>query len=320
MFSAIIIFIIGLVLLIKGADFLVDGASDLAKDFGVSRWVISVTIVAFGTSLPELTVSVISAINGVGDIALGNIIGSNIANIGLVLGLSALLLPIAIRGAIIKKEMLFVMISSFLIVLLPIGLFAVKTDLIARVGRIEGLVLLLVFAAFVYYIIRDAKEHAKSKKAIEKNKHPELKCSSKHLAIVMLGIAGTVVGAKFVVDSGVSIAKFLGVSEAVIALTLIAIGTSLPELVTCVVAALKKKVDIAVGTIVGSHVFNALWIIGISALIKPFSVVRSLTIDAFVMVIFSFGLLIIVLTGKKITRWHGALLLAGYLVYIGLLF
>ena len=315
-----ILFILGLILLVKGADFLVDGASDFAKDYGVSKWIIGVTIVAFGTSLPEFTVSLIAALKNLGDITMGNIIGSNIANVGLVIGVAALLYPISVigeKGTSIKKEMIFLLLSSLLILfffLKPANPYGFM------IGRIKGVVLLAVFAMFFYYIFKTANRERKNHKKNNKHKKIDPKRTIKQAVKVVIGIAATIFGAKFVIDNGVIIAKTIGLSEAVIALSLIAIGTSLPELATSIVAALKKKADVAIGNIVGSIIFNSLWVVGFTAVIRPFTLNTALFFDALVMLVFSLALMFVAMTGRGVSRFQGALLFLGYVLYIIYLF
>ncbi|MBI4175842.1 MAG: calcium/sodium antiporter [Candidatus Aenigmarchaeota archaeon] len=313
------LFFLGLVIVIKGADFLVEGASAMARQMGVSPLVIGLTIVAFGTSLPEFTVSVIAALEGFRDISVGNIVGSNIANIGLVLGISGLVAAMAVRKSTVKFETPYMIAGSVLLVLLSMGTpdFAGRPFLL---GQVDGLILLLVFGIFMTYMLQSAKhQHKDHLKELMGGQKPERNSRWKGAAMVLAGIAGTIAGAKLLVDNGASMARSFGVSEAFIGLTLVAVGTSVPELVTSVVAAKKKLADIAVGDIIGSNIFNALFILGVAAMVAPLEVSRQIVFsDMMVMLYFAFILQIFMLNGK-INRWNGGVLLGSYIVYIGYL-
>jgi cation:H+ antiporter len=311
-----VLFFIGFILLIKGADLLVSGASTLASRLGVSALIIGLTIVAFGTSAPELVVNVLASLNGNTDIAIGNILGSNIANILLILGLSAVVYPLVVDRSIWYRDIPFA-------VLAVIVLLIVASDTIidgstsAVVSRADGLILISFFAIFLYYIFASAR----AKSATTETTTPTVEPSQStliSLGMIILGLAGLVVGGKWIVDGAVTFATTLGVSEALIGLTIVAVGTSLPELATSIVAAYKKQVDIAVGNIVGSNIFNIFWILGISAVISPLPFSVALEFDLLVTLLVTLLLFFILFVGQRgtVERWKGGLFVAVYVGYV----
>ena len=322
MFLEIFLFILGLVILVKGADWLVEHSSHFARAVGVSPLIIGLTIVAFGTSLPELIISLFAAIKGNADISIGNIVGSNIANIGLILGIYALVRGLKVQLSTLIYEMPFLLISAFLFMLLSNdnNLFSHNGF---SIGRIDGLILLVVFTVFLIYVFKSAfEQRGKSLKryteAVKERTAPEKKEKlSKDIFFMLLGLAALIIGGRILVDAAVKIAQSFGISEAFIGLTIVAIGTSIPELMTSVVAAWKKEADIALGNVIGSNIFNILFVMGITSLIKPLNVNPSiLFIDMPVMILFSIGLLFFLTTNRKLTRWKGAALLISYAGYI----
>ncbi len=321
MFIEILFFIIGLALLIKGADWLIDHSAHLARTMGISPLIIGLTVVAFGTSLPEMIVSTFAAVKGAADLSIGNIVGSNIANIGLILGVSALIRVLPIRLSTLIYEMPFLLVSAFLLMLLSNdqNLFLKESF---TLSRIDGLILLGMFGLFLWYVIKNAREQ-QQEAAVKKEydqKYGEKHQLWKDILFIGLGLTALIVGGKVAVDNAVKIALGLGISEAFIGLTIVAIGTSLPELMTSLVAAYKKQADIAVGNIVGSSIFNILLVLGVSSVIAPLTVNPTLLfVDMVVMVLFSISLLAFVTTGRKISRTEGAVLLLGYVAYIGYL-
>lgn len=321
MFLEILFFIIGLALLIKGADWLIDHSSHLARTMGISPLIIGLTVVAFGTSLPEMIVSTFAAVKGAADLSIGNIVGSNIANIGLILGVSALIRVLPIRLSTLIYEMPFLLVSAFLLMLLSNdqNLFLKESF---TLSRIDGLILLGMFGLFLWYVIKNAREQ-QQEAAVKKEydqKYGEKHQLWKDILFIGLGLTALIMGGKIAVDNAVKIALGLGISEAFIGLTIVAIGTSLPELMTSLVAAYKKQADIAVGNIVGSSIFNILLVLGVSSVIAPLTVNPTLLfVDMVVMVLFSIALLAFVTTGRKISRTEGAVLLLGYVAYIGYL-
>lgn len=311
---SIILLIIGFVILIKGADLLVDGASSIAKKFKISDIVIGLTIVAFGTSAPELIVNLFASFQGNTDIAIGNIVGSNIANIFLILGVAGLIYPLTVKKDTTWKE-----IPLSLLAALVLGFMANDALLDGRdysmLSRIDGLILLCFFAIFLYYTGGIAKGEEVDE---EVPKYPFYKS----VLFVVLGLIGLTAGGRLVVTQAVSIATWFGISEAVIGLTVVAVGTSLPELVTAAVAAYKKKPDIAIGNVVGSNIFNIFWILGISAVIRPLPFNPVANMDIIMTLLASFLLFVWMFIGErhKLQRWQAAFFLVIYVGYTGLLF
>ncbi|MEW6407824.1 MAG: calcium/sodium antiporter [Patescibacteria group bacterium] len=316
MLLTIFLFVLGFALLIKGADFLVDGASFLAKKLKISLIVIGLTVVAFGTSTPELVVNIFASARGSSEIAIGNVLGSNIANILLILGLSAAIFPLLVKHNTVWKEVP-------LSVLAVLSLFVLANDfLIDKISpsiltRSEAIILLFFFIIFLYYTFSIAKNNDEQ----DKSKIIEYSIS-KSILRVILGLAFLVLGGKWVVDGAIDFARFFGVSETLIGLTIVAVGTSLPELATSTVAVFKKNSDIAVGNIVGSNIFNIFFVLGISGIIKPLSFNPAVNnFDIFVVLLASLLLFCAMFLGKKynLERWQGAGLLILYFVYIGYL-
>lgn len=316
MFLTIILFVLGFALLIKGADFLVDGASSLAKKLGISLIVVGLTVVALGTSTPELVVNIFASVRGSAEIAIGNVLGSNIANILLILGISAVIFPLLVKHNTVWKEVP-------LSVLAAMSLFVLANDfLIDKISpsilvRSDAIILLFFFIIFLYYTFSIAKDDN------DQNKVKIIEYSvSKSILRVILGLAFLVLGGMWVVDGAVDFARFLGVSETLIGLTIVAVGTSLPELATSAVAAWKKNPDIAVGNIVGSNIFNIFFVLGISAIIKPLPFNPALNnIDILVALLASLLLFCAMFLGKKynLERWQGIGFILIYFVYIGYL-
>lgn len=310
----ILLLIVGFILLIKGADIFVDGASSTAQNFKVSKMLIGLTIVAFGTSAPEFAVSMSALASGSTDMVLGNVIGSNILNILLILGVAATIKPITIKDNTVKKELpLTLLISTLLVVLfLDISLGNGSTN---QITRSDGIVILLFFSVFLYYLITLAKQKKETKE-----EHPQFKLG-KSLLFVLLGLVGIVLGSNLVVDNASNIAKILGISERVISLTIIAFGTSLPELVTTIVSAKKGEQDLLVGNIIGSNIFNICVVLGI-----PVAIFGGITpssfqiIDLIVLVGSALLLFIFSETSKKITKIEGFLMLLTFVIYYILVF
>ncbi|MBQ8938950.1 MAG: calcium/sodium antiporter [Paludibacteraceae bacterium] len=319
---AVILIIVGFIALVKGADWLVDGASAVAKRSGVSDLVIGLTVVAFGTSMPEFVVNMVSVGHGTTELAITNILGSNIINTFVILGLTALVYPIASR----RSTRNFDIPMSFLGC---VGVYYAATlphvlgRTTACIDRYCGAALLVFFIYFLYTTFRNARAH--QGETIEEEHSPASAQGGettlgKAILLILAGLAGLVIGGELIVDSAVDIATRLGVSEAVIGLTVVALGTSLPELATSVMAAFKKNCDLAIGNVIGSNIFNIFFILGTSALIRPLPAYRGLEIDAFMAAL---GSLIIWLALKsrrehKIGRITGIILLivyAGYLAY-----
>lgn len=312
-----ILFVIGLVLLIKGADVLVEGASSIAKTLKIPDLIIGLTIISIGTSAPELFVNLIAAYNGATDIAIGNIIGSNIANIFLILGITAVICPIAVSSDTIWKQVPFSLLASVALGILANDILFDNADS-AGLTRIDGMIFLLFFVIFMYYLFGVAK----SSKAIqEETEEVSERGVLSAIGMVILGLVGLSFGSDWIVDGAVHMAKQFGMQEKTIGLTIIAFGTSLPELAASVAAARKKKVDIAVGNVVGSNILNVFLILGLSSTIFPLPFAPGMNIDILMMIAANLCIFAFMYTGGKsmIDRWEGGVLLAVYVAYMGYL-
>ena len=302
--------VVGLVLLVKGADWLVDGASKLAKRLGVTDLVIGLTIVAFGTSMPEFVVNMVSVADGATDLAITNILGSNIINTLVILGCSALVCPLVAQRSTLRLDIPLNIVAGVLVL---VFVFISSPMEPKGLSRVEGLALLVVFAAFLVYTFYTAKADATT--TTESTPFPLWKC----VVLILAGLVGLVVGGEMIVKSAVAIARYCGVAESVIGLTIVALGTSLPELATSVVAAFKHNNDIAIGNVVGSNIFNVFFILGISAIIKHLPVYPGIEIDAALVAVSALAVwLLLCNKNRSINRWGGVLLLviyAGYLTY-----
>lgn len=317
MFWNILLLIVGFIALIKGADIFVDGASSTAQNFKVPKMLIGLTIVAFGTSAPELAVSMSALASGSSDMVLGNVIGSNILNILLILGIAALIKPIAVKDNTVRKELpLVLLISTLLVVLFLDTVFAGASA--NQITRSDGIVIILFFSVFLYYLLALAKQKKEPKSTEEE---PKFKLG-KSLLFVLIGLAAIIIGSDLVVDNASSIASALGISERIIALTVIAFGTSLPELVTTVVSAKKGEQDLLVGNIIGSNIFNICLVLGIPVVIFGGIAESSFQMLDLVMLIISAALLFIFskTSKQKISRSEGAIMLAVFAVYYTLVF
>jgi len=302
----------GLAVLWKTADLLVAGAVGLAKQFGISPLIIGLTIVAMGTSAPEVAASIAAALRGAGDIAVGNVYGSNIANLALVGGLAALIRPISIQKQTMRRE-----IPAMLIVALM--LWPVLHNL--SLSRSEAIGLLAIFFALIFMTVRAAKRDAVTRN--NNNKGTQERHGAKHIIFVVIGLAGLALGAEMTVRGAVVIGKQIGLSDAVIGLTIVALGTSLPELATCIVASIKAQHDISIGNLVGSNIFNTLLVTGAAGTIRPFNVVERLAAgnDYWIMIAVSAAFAIFAWVGKRtISRLAGSVLLLIYFVYMFCLF
>lgn len=313
---AIAFIIVGFVVLVKGADWLVDGASAIAKKLGISDLVIGLTVVAFGTSMPEFVVNMVSVAEGSTDLAITNILGSNIINTLVILGLTALVYPVASQ----KRSRDFdiplsiiagVLVFSFVAIQFPFG----ETE--KGIGRIGGVVLLTMFAYFLYNTFRHAKDHPSEVPSDEGQSTKEITVR-RAICLILGGLVGLVVGGELIVKSAVDIATRCGVSEAIIGLTIVALGTSLPELATSVIAAFKHNSDIALGNVIGSNIFNVFFVLGTSATLRPLPAYEGIEVDAWIAAIGSIVVWLAVKTNheRKVPRWAGALLLLIYTGYI----
>lgn len=310
--------IAGLVMILVGSDWLVDGASSIARKYGISEFVIGMTIVGIGTSMPELVSSVIAAVGGHGDMALGNVTGSNICNILLILGVTALISPIAYTTNNIRKDIPFaVLLFLFLLLVLYNGFGVLREMGVPGISRSDALYLLLIFVIFMIDSFKSAKNGANEEEEEDVKPIP----LSKAIILIMLGLGGLVFGGQVFVDHTVSVAERFQVSEAFISITLMAVGTSLPELATCIVAAIKGKNQLALGNIIGSNIFNISLIIGISALISPFEIQSISTIDMVMVLVAVLLLWLAAFTFKRkyLDRVEGIIFLlcyVGYIVYL----
>lgn len=303
-----LLIIVGFASLIFGANWLVDGASSLAKKNNVSDLVIGLTIVAFGTSAPELVVNTVASFNGLSDIVFGNIIGSNNFNLFIILGIAGLIYPITVQSSTAWKEIPISLISAILLFVLANDFFINQKP---QISRIDGVILLVGFVCFIYYVFRQLKQEKTEVVTYEE------KSNYKIWGLVIFGILGLIIGGKLVVDNSIDIATELGVSQKIIGLTIIAAGTSLPELVTSIVAALKKNSDIAIGNVIGSNIFNILLILSISSFVNPINYNPNFNQDLLILIGGTVFLIIAMFTGKrkKLDRWEALILLSFYVVY-----
>ncbi|MDO5410312.1 MAG: calcium/sodium antiporter [Lachnospiraceae bacterium] len=299
----LLLLVVGFVLLVKGADWFVDGVSGIAERFGIPQLVIGLTIVAMGTSAPEAAVSITAALKGDAEITIGNILGSNILNVLIILGITAVITSVAVQKSTFKIEIPFVIAITALI--LGFGMTG------GQVTRVEGIVFLVVFAGFLFYLYRmaingegDDAEDAEEPKPIWQL-----------LLFTVIGIIMVVAGSDVVVDSATALAEIFGMSERFIGLTIVALGTSLPELVTSTVAAVKGKADIAIGNIVGSNIFNILFVVGITSLIVPVPFASGFLVDALVAILAVVVLWLCLVRNRKLNRVHGIIMLAIYACY-----
>lgn len=318
MWIDILCILVGLVLILVGSDWLVDGASAVARKYGISEFIIGMTIVGIGTSMPELVSSFISAVGGHGDMALGNVTGSNICNILLILGVTALISPIGYTKSNIRKDIPFaILVSLFLMVMLYncFGLFEEMGT--PGISRVDALYLLLIFAVFMIDSFKSAKKG--DDEGGDENAKPM--SMGKAIVFILLGLGGLIFGGQLFVDHTVSIAERFHVSEAFISITLMAVGTSLPELATCVVAAMKGKNQLALGNVIGSNVFNLSLIIGVSAAISPFEIQSISTVDMVMALVAVVMLWLAAFTfrKKKLDRVEGVIFLLVYIGYIAYL-
>ncbi len=310
MWWQIVLLVIGFVLLIKGADIFVDGASSTAANFKVSKMLIGLTIIAFGTSAPEFAVSMQALANGSTDMVLGNVIGSNIINILLILGLAALIRPIRVKANTICKELPICLLVSVLLVVLFLDI-QISGGSENIISRSDGIAIILFFLVFLYYLIALARRKRSNKKA-EKAKFK----ISVSLILMALGIAGVIIGSNLIVNSATTIATDIGVSERVIAMTVIALGTSLPELVTTLTAARKGEAELAVGNIIGSNIFNICIVLGVPvALFGKVTPGSFQVVDLVMLVVSAVILFIFATTKRKISRREGVLMLLTFVAY-----
>ena len=311
MITYILLLVVGFIILIKGADVFVDGASSVAGNFRVSKMLIGLTIVAFGTSAPEFAVSVKSLMNGSGDMVLGNVIGSNILNILLILGVSSMFHSLKVKDNTVKKELpITLLMTAIFTVLLSDKLFDKGFN--NTFTRSDGIVIILFFLVFVYYLIKMARNK------IDKKQDEKYMSMKKAILFTILGIGGIIIGSNLVVENASAIARTIGISERMVALTIIALGTSLPELVTSVTATRKGEYDIAIGNVVGSNIFNIGIVIGIPiALFGGIQQISINYIDLTAMIASALLLFIFSYNDRKISKYEGSIFLIMFLVYYG---
>ena len=310
---AILMLVGGFVCLIKGADFFVEGASNVAKLFKVPTIIIGLTVVAFGTSLPEASVSISSALAGANALAVSNVVGSNIFNTLVVLGASALIVPVCCQKESIKKEIPFsILCTVALIAALLLG----ASEGTYTLGRIGGLVLIALFAFYMYWQISAALKARKNGEVADEEDDGKKISLLKSIIFIVGGVAAIILGGNWVVDGASVIAEKLGMSQTLIGMTIVAVGTSLPELVTSMVAAKKHESDLALGNAIGSNIFNILFVLGFSAFISPITVDILAVIDSIAVVGISALTLAFAATGKKINRAEGGIMVATYVAYL----
>jgi cation:H+ antiporter len=299
----------GLLLLFLGAESLVRGSTALALRLGITPLVVGLTVVAFGTSSPEIIVSLQSALKGNSALALGNVIGSNISNVALILGLSALVRPLRVQAQIIRREIPLMIFASLLLCLLLLG---------GQLNRLEGLLLVagsITYTAYAYFSASKSKDKQVEAEFADALPQPKGKAWA-HVALILVGLSLLIVGANLLVGGAITIAESFGVSQVVIGLTIVAIGTSLPELATSIAAARKDEGDIVIGNVIGSNVLNILFVLGLAALIAPMHTNDLRVIDLAVMVGSAAIILPLMRRGFQLTRWEGAVLVAGYMGYL----
>ncbi len=310
------LFLLGFLLLIKGADLLVKGASSIARRLNISDLVIGLTVVAFGTSTPELFVNIAASLKGSTDIAIGNVLGSNISNIFLILGISSIIYPLTVTKGTVWKEIPFSLLAVLILGILANDRIIDGRDF-SMLSRIDGLVFLSFFIIFIYYTFGIAKEIEGMKEHVPAKEHGVIKA----VVMVVVGLIGLGLGGQWIVDGAISLATRFGLSESLVGLTIVAVGTSLPELATSAVAAYRKNVEIAVGNVVGSNIFNIFFVLGISSTIRPLPFKTGSNVDIAVVIAASLLLFFSMFTGKKqsLDRWEGIGLLVLYIIYVGYL-
>lgn len=323
-----ILLLIGFVLLVKGADYFVDGSSNIAKKLRIPSLIIGLTIVAFGTSAPEAAVSITASINGQNGMAIGNVIGSNIFNLLMVIGASGIIKPLLVEKSILSREFPFTLLISIILIILSSDILFFNSS-INTINRIDGIILLILFIVFLYYLINSAMKNRKESlcdtetsadldmsniKSIEKSN-----TMIKSILISVIGIAAIIFGGNLVVDSASNIASSFGVNDQLIGLTIVSIGTSLPEFVTSIIAATKGESDLALGNVLGSNIFNILFVIGASALISPMTVDPKLIINGAIMILSTILVYFYAYRKNDISKFESITLSLLYFGYMGYL-
>ncbi|MCL7747744.1 calcium/sodium antiporter [Halalkalibacter alkaliphilus] len=309
-----LLLLIGFGLLIKGADYFIDGSSNIAALFRVPPLIVGLTIVAFGTGAPEATVSIIAALEGNADVTIGNIVGSNLLNMSLVVGVTAAIFPLAVERPTIKKEIPFAFLAT-------VALLVVMSDRALQftnenfITRSDGIIFLLFFAIFLYYVI-EAARNSREEEIGESKNIDQTGGWGKSILITIGGLAAIVLGGYLVVESSTDIALRFGMSETLVGLTIVAIGSSLPELITSITAAMKQQSEIALGNIVGSSIFNVLFVLGVASIISPLPVNDKLFFDIFVLLVLTIILFIFSRTHYKVKKYEGMALTIFYIIYL----
>lgn len=308
MLFSILLIVVGFISLLFGANWLVTGATSLAKKHNIPDLVIGLTIVAFGTSAPELVVNSVASAEGLSDIVLANVLGSNNFNLFIILGIAGLIYPITVQSSMVRREIPISLIITVILFLLANNFFSNKH---LEISRLDGIILLASFLGFLYFLFKNMK--AEKVEIIPYTQKSNFKIWS----LILLGLGGLIIGGKLVVDNSIEIATDLGISQKIIGLTIIAAGTSLPELITSIVAALKRNSDIAIGNVIGSNIFNILLILSVSSLINPIKYNQIFNLDFMILAGGTVLVILAMFTGKrkKLDRWEAALLLSGYLFY-----
>lgn len=315
----LLLLLTGLAMLVGGGERMVKGASVVARNLGVSPLVVGLTVVAFGTSAPELVVNVLAAWEGSGELSFGNILGSNIANIGLILAVAAILRPLRVSEVVVSREIPMMLLAA--LALAAMGADRSLRDLPRMYDRADGLLLLLFFSVFVYYtsaqLLRRRRGNAADQRVENSNARESQESTSSNVLWLVGGLVTILIGGRLTVSAAVALAQALNVSEVVIGITVVAVGTSLPELVTSVIGVLRGQTDLVVGNVVGSNIFNSLFVLGTSASIGSVPVPEDGAADMVVMLLFSATLLPFAISGKyRISRVEGGILLAAYIAYI----
>ena len=303
MLFQIILLALGFVMLVKGADWFVGGAVCIADRFHIPPIIIGLTIVAMGTSAPEAAVSITSAFQGAADITIGNIVGSNILNVFVILGLSAAIIPLSVTKSTIKVDLPFLLAVTVLMLVLGFD---------GMISFVDGVIFIVCFIAYLAYLINHTIKYS----AQVEDEDVSTMDMPKAIPMLIIGLAIVVLGSRFAVNAATEIARILGMSERTIGLTIVALGTSLPELVTSVSAAIKGNADIAVGNIVGSNLFNILFVVGISSLIIPVPFAKAFIVDTIIIIASTVFLIAVSARKRKLPRWSGLVMLAGYAGYL----
>jgi len=311
-----LLFAVGFVLLIKGADWLIDGASGLARRFRIPEIVIGLTVVAFGTSAPELAVNIIASVGGNNGLAIGNIVGSNIANILLILGVAGSMKSLSVKTNTVWREIPFSLFAALILGYMVNDFWASEAST-NMISRADGLVLVALFVLFLFYTFHLGKNNLLEEVPKEDAERPLWKS----IGLLILGMAGLVIGGEWIVNGAVALARLFGYSESFVGFTIVAIGTSLPELATAVMAVRKGNTDLAIGNVIGSNIFNIFWVLGLSATISPMTFNTEDNFSVVLNIACSLVLFALLFVGRRHTlqKWQGTLLLFGYLAYISFL-